>query len=431
MILPYVEIDPDVDGVEFDRPITVKTELHRVDLAKIPNHVTLLRTGFGAPFSLLPDRIISLLLTTEAELLSRSNVTSGGLWVDEWWDPRLIEICEALQIPSIVSPRITTSGTLRRFHSTRTGFVCKKVGISDFQQVEEISPMGPAAITPPDDNERLDTDLVLLRRTFHRAMARISDRPGVATLQALPAAVAGAAYSASSTADERLRTRRSLLALRTAMDRDRKRSGSWGRLRRTDWDGDGREEIELETASVLIMCDPETASLPTVADKVGLWPVSSIGGDPGWLIARHVKDLEQEMPTPIALTVEGLEESKDRLVLTLESDDLSARLTVKDRSIAISMDAHGIAPGLIGPEITLQLAAARIRADGSEWSELSEPVARLGHKFRISDGVHDVLLVSPTPSTLFIRPTADGAIIWAHWNTDGNSHHEATISFDN
>lgn len=430
MILPYVAIDSNDQKIEFAGPVTVKLPLDRVDLSTLPEHVTVLHTGYGAPFSLLPDRIIALLLTTESDALAHSKVRPGGLWVGDWWDPRLIEICQDLQIPSIISPRVTTSGTLRRFHSTRPGYSCEEVPLSAFQPVSEDLPPGPAHITPRDDTARLDPDLVLLRRSFHRAMSRIPDRPGVATLAALPAAVSGDAYAATGTNAERLNARRGLLALRNAMDKDRRRGDAWGRLRRVDWDGDGLEEIEMETSQLLVMCDPETASLPTVADKTDLWPVSSIGGDAGWMLARHVSDLEQESPTPIILAVERLEESRSRLTLTLENPELTVRLRIQERTMTIEMEAHGLKPGLLGPELTLQLDATQMRADGSEWTDLTEPTAQVGHKFRLKDGNHQVLIVSPTPATLFVRPAVGGLVVWAHWHSDGTSHHELAVSFD-
>jgi hypothetical protein len=416
-----------------DRPMLIKTRLHTADLGTVPSEVVILRTGFGAPFSLMPDRIIALVLATEAELLARGRVRAGGLWVDEWFDPRLIEICQRLQIPAIVSPRISRSGVLARFDSTRPAFACREVPVEEAgTPPDETPPPQPATVSWPVHPPPDQPDLELLVRTFTRLMSRIPERPGVATLQALPAALDGEAFLPGADPERRRKVRAAMLAVRSAMEQDQRRGESWGRLRRVDWDGDGREEIELESHWLLAVFDPARSGLPTVADKTGRWPLSSIEGEPGWLVARHMD--ADESVTSVPLEVAGLEEAKDRLVVRAVDDLVQPKVTVEivagGRSLEIGIELNGDRPGLIGPELSLLLDSPRIRVDGSEWKPVTEAMAAMGHKFRIADDLHEVVLSSLTPAALFLRPVGDGLVAWAHWNTDGTGSHRLSFRIE-
>ncbi len=423
---------PAADGADLITAPTVLLDLDAVDLTRVPSETTVLRTGFGAPFPLLPDRVIELLLSVETEILSRAGLNAGGLLVDEWWDDRLVEICDRLQIPALVSPRVVRSGTLSRFHHTRPAFGARKMDPGMATAHPTVPPSGPAVVevvtmaVDPDDH-----DLTLLMRTFTRLMSRLPERPGAATLMALPAAVDGSAFLPASPSRTRLQQRRAMLALRTAMAEDRRRGETWGRLRRVDWDGDGVEEVEMETARFLAMYDPESASLPTVADKRAKWPISSTHGEPGWIMVQHLADPAGDLSPPLTYSITGLEEAKDRLVLTAEATDGSivTRLTVEGQVVSIDLDVKSHPPGLLGPELSLLLERPRMRVDGSDWSELSGPSAATGHKFRFEDDGHGVLVTSVTPVTMFLRVVDDGLIVWAHWTTDGTSRHLLTMEF--
>lgn len=431
--LTYSEV-PAADLAQLtDRPMLVKTELYAADLGTVPAGVALLRTGFGSPFSLMPDRIIALVLAAESDLLARGRVQAGGLWVDEWFDPRLIEICRRLQIPWILSPRISESGVLTRFDATIPAFACRPVAVEQAEPPPVPTPPGrPAAVSWPVPPEPDQPDLELLCRTFTRLMSRIPERPGVATLQALPAALDGGAFLPGADHERRRKVRSAMLAVRSAMELDQRRGESWGRLRRVDWDGDGREEIEVESHSLLAMFDPARSALPTVADKIGQWPLSSIADEPGWLVARHM-DVDETV-TSVALEVAGLEEGKDHLTVRAVDDPVNTTVTAgivaRGRSLELGIDLDNARAGMIGPELSLLLDSPRIRVDGSEWRSVTEPAAEIGHKFRIADDEHEVVLSSLTPLTLFLRPVETGLIAWAHWNTDGSSSHRLTFQIE-
>ncbi len=411
---------------------TLLIDIESTDLSTIPPESTVLRTGFGAPFSLLPDRVIELVLSVETEALSRAGVTAGGLAVDDWWDDRLIEICDRLQIPAIISPRVVRSGTLARFHHTRPVFESRQVDPGLSTPFPGVPPPGPAILERPSiEPDPTDTDMTLLRRTFTRLMSRLPERPGAATLKVLPGAVNGSAFLPGSAVAERLRQRQAMLRLRAAMAEDQRRGDNWGRLRRVDWDGDGIEELEIETARFLGIYDPESASLATLADKRANWPISSIPGDPGWIILQHLAHPDADLSPSSTYVITGLEEAKDRLAMTAETGDgtIRTRLSVQGPTVTIDLDLTGHEEGLVGPELSLLLDHPRVRIDGSEWRAVEGPSASTGHKFRYADDGHSVLMTSLTPVTMFQRLVEGGLIVWAHWTTDGTSSHSMIIEF--
>ncbi len=394
--------------------------------APIPGDTVVLQTGFDAPFPLLSDEIIHLILELEAERLAGVGANVAGLFVDRWWDRRLIEICGRLRIPAIVSPRVLRPGVLSHFHHTIAVYDGEQVGPEESEPFPETPPGGPAHIdeTPvvfdPDD---LDLQLLLL--TYTRAMSRVPGRVGNNGRERLAAAVDGAAFLPTATSEERLDLRRELLTLRAALDQDQRRS--WGRLRRVDWDADGVEEVEIETTRWLAILDAEAAALPTVADKTARWPLSSVPGEPGWMMARHVESLDQVTPTRLSLTVTGLEETKDRLVLSAETDHLKMTMVITDQDIAFEYRLEDMAPGLIGPELSLQLDDPTMRVDGSRWRPLDQPAAHTGHKFRVKGGDQELVLTSINPATLFVRPVEGGLVAWLHWTTDGTGRYQLRV----
>lgn len=383
-----------------------------------------LLTGFGAPFPILPDRVIEVLLTEEIEMVARHGDVIGALVTEAWWDPRLIEICERLGIPALVSTRITRSGTISRFHSNRPGF-------RTIEELEKGEVSGTGAYASVEVPGVDGIDQAYLRRTFTRLMALLPERLGPATLAALPGAVDGSAFLSSSSFEDRRDARQAILALRVALDRDGHRDPSWGRLSRVDWDGDGSEEIELESSDLLVVFDAADGVIATVADKTTIWPVSSIADDPGWLIARHVADVDQEIPTPVMLAVTSLEESKDGLTVnasgTLGSGTISTSLAARGRRMILTYDLHGIDPGLIGPELSLLLDRSTLRVDGHTIGDITEPMSSPGHKFRISSQSHQLVVSSSMPSLAFLRPADGGLIAWFPWPTDGNGSRQITI----
>ena len=77
--------------------------------------------------------------------------------------------------------------------------------------------------------------------------------------------------------------------------------------------------------------------------------------------------------------------------------------------------------------MALGIGEARTRVDGSEWSDVLEPAALAGHRFRLAGPKHQVLVTSLTPADCFVRPSPGGVVAFLNWAVEGAASHEVAV----
>jgi hypothetical protein len=207
-------------------------------------------------------------------------------------------------------------------------------------------------------------------------------------------------------------------------------------VRRRDWDADAVEDLVVESHLLSLSLDPhDSCRLHYLDDKAAGWPVSAIPGaqrPSGWTLCRLV-DADGEV-VPARLEVTTVREERQAVRLDMEGwvgeGRLACRLAVLGRRLSLRYRLEGAVPGRFGPEITLAMAsvAARVRVDGSEWRPVIQPLSAAGHRFRLADDIHEVLLAVMTPALFHVGPLVPyGLVAWPHWDTPGSGHYELRI----
>jgi hypothetical protein len=135
---------------------------------------------------------------------------------------------------------------------------------------------------------------------------------------------------------------------------------------------------------------------------------------PGLLFNMHDGE---DQPETIELTVDGIEESREGVTLTLtdEAGWVSLVVGLSDRAMDLEYHLTGSAERRLGPELPLLLGDTRLRVDGGEWMQVDQPFAVSGHRFRLEGSVRDALITSMLPTDLFVRPSAGGVVVWPNW----------------
>lgn len=218
-----------------------------------------------------------------------------------------------------------------------------------------------------------------------------------------------------------------LLEARRALDRTRHRGESWVDMRDLDWDADGLEEDWIGTPEYTVVVGTASGTLELWADRTGGWALTVVDPPLPGLLMRRLGSDGDEPPMP-RLTVEGRSQGKNHASLTLaEPDEGRCHVEVVGRTLSIDLSVPPQDGVRIGPEIPVGLAETRLRADGGEWIEVGEPVAVSGHRFRLTDGERTLLVSSPRPCEMFVRPLAGrGIVVWPHWMTrQGGSYRVA------
>lgn len=436
-----------------------------------PARVEWVRTGYSEPwFPLLPDIEITRQLEKEAAALAGHGLTPGPLWVTGPWSTRLpvtfaaagveavLMNAEHLDLarPGVVAHLdavlpvlpVTTTNRVGEMDGVDVSVVEVPFGDLDdaalwfstnpgFELTTVTSyltanrPSGRRRPTIDDWEARFesDPDRFILHRKLVRLVTRVPERLS----EPAELAVLEAERSAPFTGGSATGAHRAIIAARAAIDAERRRGDDWLRLSRLDWDADGAEEIHIELASISMVVAPHrSGGVPTLDLKDPVWPVSSVAGEPGWVLCRFTNDAEGLEGIPIDLAVMRASEvrgGKIELEMTgpLGDGTITVEVGVSTARIDLEYRMEGTGPGRVGPELRLAIGPdARLRVDGSDWMDLEEPVAIAGHKFRITDGINQLVLTSLTPCSVFLRPGVEGTglVAWAQWTTAGtDSHH--------
>lgn len=220
-----------------------------------------------------------------------------------------------------------------------------------------------------------------------------------------------------------------LIAARATLDRSRHRGDSWVTVREVDWDADGVDEVHVETAAASLVIDPATATLDVWDDKAATWPLSMAASTITGTLIRRETEAGVELPAA-PMRLERREEGRGEALLVLEGDDGSmCRVELKGRTLLIEITLAPDPELRVGPELPVGLERPRLRVDGGEWQEVDRPLEATGHRFRLIDDEHTLLVAAPRPCELFARPLPEGGVlIWPHWTTSEDSVYRLSLT---
>lgn len=220
-----------------------------------------------------------------------------------------------------------------------------------------------------------------------------------------------------------------LLGARAALDRFQHRGDGWVTTRMVDWDADGVEEVHVETASTSLVVDPASGSIEVWDDKPSGWPICGVQPHtPGSLVRSLGADGEEPLPEPLRLERRSEGKGEAQMILTGLAGT-RVEVEIRGRTLEIDVEPAGLDALRFGPELPLAMEAPRVRVDGGEWLAADAPLALAGHRFRIAGADHALLVSSPRPTDLFVRPLAGGGIvIWPHWARGGAGSHRLTFA---
>ncbi len=267
----------------------------------------------------------------------------------------------------------------------------------------------------PTDDLQMDPDPLLARKLI-RIATRLPRRPAAEIVNLILEAASVENLSVGAGARRHQEVHSALIAARAKIDNSRRRADDWARVSRLDWDADGHEEVQVELKNCSFVIDPRSGGeLLVFDDKAAGATLAWLEGEPPGLLF-HMHDGSDAAET-IELVVDGIEESRDGVTLTLRDPDGWATLTVgcTDRALELEYSLSAAADRRLGPELPLLLGATRMRVDGSEWMDVDQPRALSGHRFRLQGTEREALITSMLPTDLFVRPADGGVVVWPNW----------------
>lgn len=221
-----------------------------------------------------------------------------------------------------------------------------------------------------------------------------------------------------------------LLEARKAVDRALMRGDGWVRVIDVDWDGDGTDEVQVETPGATLVVDAADGRIITWDDKTGAWPITSVDPPTLGVVVRQLTEAGAETavaPMWVERRTQGRGEARLRL-----TDEVGGkyRLGLAGRVLSIEVVPGETDGVLLGPELPLrfEVASTRLRVDGGEWHDLNSATAVTGHRFRLTDAHHALLMSSPRPANLFVHPLGDsGIVMWLHWAATPGGEYQVTL----
>ena len=394
------------------------------DLSVPTGDVQWLRMGWSeADLTVLPEPARTLQLTREADALSAMGIDPTGFFATTW-DPTLVPTPPDHGIDHVVVPADTAGyGAADRFD--------RVLPVSEHPPDRRLR---PPVDSPAFRSEPTDPSSEILYRKMLRLLAGMGGRSPAAVVSHVLETQHHSTYPGPIDPLLRRDLHRSLLRARHLLD-SRRRGDTWVEVERLDWDADGAEEVQIESAALSLVVDPDSGRVLYLDDKAGDWPVTAIpdDGEPGLILTRLIAtdDEPQFVRLP---TVEKVEERRAGAALVVAgphgAGTLSVTVSVEGSALRLAYHLDQMTESRLGPELPLAFGAGtpRMRVDGGEWVDVTEPVAATGHRFRFADAERDVLVVMPVPGDCFGRPLEPfGVVVWAHWPTDGAGDYELTV----
>lgn len=449
---PHLELTLRLPGAAVDHLVTAEPEAWQV----LASHdLAWLAGGWSDPvLADLPLLAARRQLDREKLTLDAAGITPVGLWLDDGWDRtiptlardsgfRLVLVDAAVvdagrpgavdragdtvvMVPVATRPRESVDGlsAVRLAPSDLEAFCQAHPGrliTPDRYLVDHLpgDPLEPRVMVPSRSPET---------EAFYRKLLRvIADHAQTAAYDAVLQLESREFTTGGEESDADVR----LLETRRGLDRARNRGDSWVKLTEVDWDADGNLDLQVETYATSLVLDPAHGQILVWDDRIGGWPITSVAGSGPGVIARSLgTDGTEAVPSRMWIDsrTEGPAEVRVRL-----SDEAGGRYRVIAAGRRLTVEATPVAtPGArLGPELPVRLdpAETRLRVDGGEWSELDGMQAVMGHRFRLTDGAHTMLISSSRPATVFIDLVAEaGVVLWPHWAVASGA--EYRVSFE-
>ncbi|CAN5891757.1 hypothetical protein BH23ACT5_BH23ACT5_03720 [soil metagenome] len=405
----------------------------------------------------LPSRYLQL--AREQAAMTMAGLTPSGLWVGDAWEPALVSFAlesgfsvvfmdvgllpssggqpgaverageVAIAVPVGPSPEPFAPDGLRsvRVDAADLSAFCELrhgllITAEDYLLNHHPGPpLSPAVSSPP---RAADTE------PFYRKLLLVavgeSDRKGnVEELLALQSLEFVTGDGGGVAPHERL------ITARRGLERGRYRGDSWVVVREVDWDADGIDEIQVETATTSLVVDPVLGLIDVWDDKARQWPILAVQPVMSASVCKQLEpDGSERRQAPLRLErrTEGRSEAQLRL---LDGAGGHYRVALTDAELTIEIAVAVLAAVRVGPELPVSMEAShtRLRADGGEWTDVSEPLTVSGHRFRLTDDTHTLVISSSRPIDLLIRPLeGHGLNIWPHWTANGDTRNAVTLT---
>ncbi|HJR93677.1 MAG TPA: hypothetical protein VJ938_14655 [Acidimicrobiia bacterium] len=425
-----------------------------------PRQVGWLAGGWSDPvLADLPPAAARLQLSREKAVMDAAGIVPMGLWIGNGWERSTVDLAVDAGFrlvfidAALVGETPDRPGAVSRADTTillvAVADAFPPVGGDDGMvavrfRPSELARLGdehPGQLIRPDaylsdhlPGDRLSPAVSVPGRSedaevfYRKLLGVIRDQPDRGSAPDLVLALQSSEFTTGAGGGPEAHHR--LLEARIAVDRARFRGDTWVSVEEVDWDGDGVDEIHVETAFSTLVVDPVEGQILVWDDKAGRWPITSVAPIVTALIARRIGDDGAE-PTPAPLRLERRTEGRAETRLTMvDADGGHYRLILGDRSLTVRLNPAASEPVLLGPEVPLLMdpSLTRVRVDGGEWQATGEPVAASGHRFRFTDGEREILLSSPRPCDVFVRPHASsGLMVWPHWPTTGDGEYQVTF----
>lgn len=425
----------------------------------VAHDIQWLAGGFSDPILVtLPDQARAAQLRRERTAMDTAGIGPLGIWIGDFWAPDLVSLVideeHTLMLleGSLVPNPPARPGVVERAGVTVTavavvdglpetsepdGLTALRVAPADLDSLTNshrgrlISPssyltehLPGARLTPRTATPLIPADVESFYRKVLLLTADMGDRvPGQDILLALQTREMLQPGGPGNSEHQ------DLIASRVAFDRSRHRGESWVVVEEVDWDADGVDEVHIQSATSGLVVDPASGTLETWDDKVSQWPITAVEPSrPGTLIRRSTAEGIQPPPEP--LFVQRREEGRGEALLMLEGPGgVACRVEIRGRSLTWEVTLDDGDTHRVGPEIPVGMEGARLRVDGGDWMDTDQPVATMGHRFRLADHERTLIVEAPRPCELFTHPLPGrGLVIWPHWLTSTDSAYRVTFT---
>lgn len=422
------------------------------------------RSAWTTPdLTLLPDEFVQSALAYEFEVFDDLGLRGSSLYFEGAPGARLPRIARQADLTCLITPTpeprtgvlthldmiipcLGASGSIPSPTPT-DGVSAQVVSVDRLERrIDEVMALPNCDITTParyladhvvggpfDTSDLTSTPDPLLERKLIRIATRLPSRPSaeVTRLVLEAAAVDSISSDAPPTLHHEVHT--ALITARARIDASRRRNDDWARVSRLDWDADGYEELQIEQPALSIVVDPHHgARLPVLDDKTTNHPIGWLPGEPlGMLI--HTTDPDGN-PEDNRMTISGIDERRDAVSVAMEAlgqPGMTVGFTVSGHLLQVDYEFGQPPRSRFGPELPLNLGATRLRVDGGDWVEVTDPLAVTGHRFRLEGETRQVLISTMLPTNLFLRPSDDrGVIVWPNWRVDGTGRYSIKIDLN-